>query len=394
MTHQKNYTILYTAIQTAFWMGFAVAVSFANLYLKTIGYSNTQLGIIMACGNIIAFVLSNTLGMLIDKFKKITVEKTISVLLILEGIALLLNFMTGKKCTAMSIVYPVYMGIYVSMASLNIKLGIDFNHIGKNVNYAIARAGGSLGFVFVSLILGLVAEKCGVRYIPIAGLILVFIKQLLNLIAIRELKNSGEEIPCPKSIGEESASSISLFIREHRIFFLMLIGIAFIFAGHNISANFLINVVKNLGGDSTDMGGINAWMAFVEILPMIFYRKIKENRKVAKLLLFAYLIWVSKAIAIALAPSLIWLYVAYTLQMFCFAIYTPAIVDYVSEVIPYKDSAKGQSMTMGMTTLGSLVASIVGGRLYDLYSVNTVLWIAALFTAVGSILCVVSIKKN
>ena len=50
---------------------------------------------------------------------------------------------------------------------------------------------------------------------------------------------------------------------------MMLLGVAVLFFTHNLITNFMINIVRNVGGDSSDMGSINGVMALLEIPVML-----------------------------------------------------------------------------------------------------------------------------
>ena len=55
---QKNaLTGQYSAVQGTFWMGYCVCISFAAVYLQGLGYTNAQLGVVMAVGNLLGAVL-------------------------------------------------------------------------------------------------------------------------------------------------------------------------------------------------------------------------------------------------------------------------------------------------------------------------------------------------
>ena len=77
-----------------------------------------------------------------------------------------------------------------------------------------------------------------------------------------------------------------------------------------------------------------------------------------------------KAAAFVLAPNMLGLYGACALQSLSFALLIPASVRYVNLYIAPADCAKGQALIAGMTSLGSIFASFVGGMLYDMTSVK------------------------
>lgn len=81
------------------------------------------------------------------------------------------------------------------------------------------------------------------------------------------------------------------------------------------------------------------------------------------------------------------LYAAHLLQAFSFAVITPACVRYVNLYIDSRDSAKGQSISYGMTTLGSIFASSLGGLMFDKLSVGATLLVGAAVSALGAAVC-------
>ncbi|MCB0123087.1 MAG: hypothetical protein KDE58_12620, partial [Caldilineaceae bacterium] len=67
------------------------------------------------------------------------------------------------------------------------------------------------------------------------------------------------------------------------------------------------------------------------------------------------LLFVLKALLTLLAPTIGWFYVAQCLQFFAFAMFTPAAVFYVNEVIPGVDKVNGQAgMAMALGISGMI----------------------------------------
>ena len=78
------------------------------------------------------------------------------------------------------------------------------------------------------------------------------------------------------------------------------------------------------------------------------------------------------------------LFAALLLQAPSFALYAAVIVDYTDEVVSFADAAKAQSLVYSTTTLGSVLASIVSGRLFDVMGVRKTMLIACAVCAVGT----------
>ena len=74
----------------------------------------------------------------------------------------------------------------------------------------------------------------------------------LALISLRGRRRVREEAR-PAAGAGAAGSGIWQFIRENKRFSLFLLGAALLFATHSLLNNFVIVVVRNVGGDSGDM---------------------------------------------------------------------------------------------------------------------------------------------
>ena len=209
------------------------------------------------------------------------------------------------------------------------------------------------------------------------------------LLAIQlRLRRGGNSDALPEN-GAKSEDSRSLiaFLRYNPRFCGLLLGVALLFFGHNTVSNFMINVVRSVGGNETSMGLLNAFMASTEIPIMFLYDRLTRRVKCPATLRFAGIMFAVKAAAFVLAPNMLGLYGACALQSLSFALLIPASVRYVNLYIAPADCAKGQALIAGMTSLGSIFASFVGGMLYDMTSVKITLLVGFAAAAAGAVLC-------
>ena len=101
-----------------------------------------------------------------------------------------------------------------------------------------------------------------------------------------------------------------------------------------------------------------------------------------------------KILAYAAAPSIPLFFAARILQAPSYALYTVLIVSYAEERVPAKDSAKAQSLAYSMTTVGSVLASLLGGRLFDLHGVHTTMWAAVAVAAAGTAVAIAGVRSR
>ena len=92
--------------------------------------------------------------------------------------------------------------------------------------------------------------------------------------------------------------------------------------------------------------------------------------------------------------SVLWqLGASFILQAPSYALYMTAVVYYVKESISFRDSAKAQSLAFTSTTFGGMLASVVGGQLYDHLSVISTLWVAFAIGMAGAIIVFLGTRK-
>lgn len=389
MIRNKNLTPAYAFVQAAFWMDLCVALSFCSVYLKGLGYSNSAAGLVIAVGNLLGALLGPGISSLIDSHERITAAKALPPVLAMRMLMLIVLMADPSGGSLTLIAFTVYIAFSMSVNSLDLKLYVDASFSGIRVDYGIARSAGSFAYVIISLMLGVLVSSSSVRSIPCAAAAVGILQIFAHVLFIR--KTGGAKGQCGTKA--ETGVSLAVFAVSNRRFCLLLAGTVLLFFSHNIVCNFLINITDKVGGDTGSMGILNGFMAAVEIPVMLSFTKLFGGRDKGKILRFAFAVFTFKAAAIALAGSFFGLMSAFLLQAPSFALYTAAIVPYIEDRIPYRDSAKAQSLAFTMTTLSSVLAGTVGGMLYDNAGVSATLWTAAAVCAVGSVISVSGVQK-
>ncbi|MBQ7713904.1 MAG: MFS transporter [Oscillospiraceae bacterium] len=382
-------TAAYSAVQASFWMSFCVEVGFAAVYLRALGYSNAALGAVLAVGNLLGALLGTALSALIDRHERLAAARLTPFVLAAQAASLLLLALTPSG-GAVSVLYALYLAFALPVNALNLKLYSDAVYAGAAVDYGFARGMGSLAYVLVSVLLGAWVERASVRVIPLAGLALCALQCAAFLLFLRRAPAAGGGRTAERARG----ATMAAFLRGNPRFCVLLFGTALLFFAHNVVCNFLINVTRNVGGDTAAMGALNGFMAAMEIPVMLLYSRLFGSRRPAPLLRAAFACFTLKSAAIAAAPNLPLLAAAFLLQAPSFALYTAAIVPYVGEITAHEDSAKAQSLAYAMTTIGAVLASVFGGRLYDAVSAAATLWIACAICAAGSAIALLGVQTK
>ena len=371
-------TLHYTLITGGFWMAFCVVTAYAAVYLQGIGCNNQELGLILAMGNVGGAVLSPALGALIDRNRKVRHAAVINVLLVLLRVYARHDLLTAA-C------YVLYMTAMMPVNAVNLDLCVRLERAKAPLDFGFARSMGSFSFVILSTLLGVLVAKWGFLTLPFAGLGVVALQFIGNRLIDRDLREAEAAVPGSETAVQVQSSGLIMFVKENRMFCLMLFGTIILFIPHNMDGNFLINEVRNLGGDTAIMGLVASFTAITEVPIMMFSSKLSKKWETVQYIRLALVFFTLKILAYALAPSIPWFFAARILQAPSYALYTVLIVRYADSVVDRKDSAKAQSLAFSMTTIGSVLASLIGGAMFDSVGVRTTMLTAAAISAVGTV---------
>ena len=390
----SSVTFHYMIITGGFWMAFCVVTAYAAVYLKGVGCSNTELGLILALGNVGGALLSPVLGAMIDRNRNLRHASVINVLLSVQVVLLVLLRLHPAHDLLNAFCYVLYMTAMMPVNAVNLDLCVRLERAKAPLNFGLARSMGSFSFVILSTLLGIVTAQWGHLSLPFAGLAVVALQFFGNRIIDRDLRNAEAAMPEEEVIITEKSSSLSVFIRENKMFCLMLFGTIIIFIAHNLDGNFLINEVEALGGNTAIMGYVAAFTAIVEVPVMMFASKLPKKWSTVQYIRLSFVFFVLKILAYALAPTIPLFFAARVLQAPSYALYTVLIVGYADRTVARKDSAKAQSLAYSMTTIGSVLASLIGGPMFDAVGVRPTMLTGAAIAAAGTIIALAGTMKK
>lgn len=388
---KKNFsavTFHYMIITGGFWMAFCVVTAYAAVFLHGAGYDDQELGIILALGNVGGAVLGPLLGSWIDRNHSIRHSTVITVLLGVQLLLLVALRLNPQKNLLCAVCYVLYITFMMPVNALNLDLCVRLEHAKAPLNFGLARSMGSFAFVILSTLLGILTEQLGFRMLPLAGIAVILLQLIGNRLVDLDLREAEKNLPEGETLLQEKSSSLTSFIRENKAFCLMLFGTIIIFTAHNTDGNFLINLVENVGGGPAIMGYLAAFTAIVEVPVMMFSSKLPKKWSRVQYIRLAFVFFVLKILAYALAPNIPLLFASRILQAPSYALYTVLIVGYADEVVARKDSAKAQSLAFSMTTIGSVLASLIGGSMFKTAGVRPTMLTATVIAAVGAAIAI------
>ena len=383
-------TFQYCILQGAYWASFCIIYSFATVFLLDRGFSNSQIGVIIAAGNILGVVLQPVFASIVDWSKTITLHKLTGILAATMALLVLFLYVLPNLFFAVVLLFLMTDTLLQVIQPLINSVSVYYVNKGINVDFGAARGIGSLSYAAASYLLGGLVERYGCSVILVAGFLMVAIisATVFSMPIIREV---AEEV-CAKSLQDTPSHTISqeskekesiiFFIGRYKYFMLTLAGITLIFSFHNMNNSYMIQIITNVGGTSADLGRLLAIAAITEIPVMFLFSRIVKHVKSSALLVVSSIFFILKAFGYFAAGNIALMTIAAVMQMGSFAIYIPASVYYVNEVMEERDKFKGQALMTGTNTLGGVIGSLLGGFLIDQAGVS-VMNLAGLVMAVS-----------
>ena len=403
----KLLNIKYGCIHGTYWMYYGVAGSFASAFLLARGYSNAEIGIILAVGNILAVFLQPLIADLADRSKKLSLigvtQLSAVLLMVLTG----LLFVMKQKSAALWVVYMFIMAWMTTLQPLFNSLAFKLEETGVHINFGACRSVGSLAYAVLCAFLGTLVEAKGVGVLPLSGEIVLLMllasiwvtkTQFDRMVGEKTGKQAvsvlGECGHVPAADAEEAEEiNLALFVKRNKLFVVLNLAVIGVFFSNSILNNFMLQVVEGVGGTSEDMGRIFSVMAFLEIPALFFFDKIKERFSCQFILKFAAICFTLKVLLIYLAESVTMIYVAHLLQTLSFGLFLPAMVSFIGEVMAKGEAVKGQALYTVMTTASSMLASVLGGIMLDVSGPGFMLLVSTIVTGLGALVLVLIVDR-
>ncbi len=377
----------------AFYFGtFCSIIGYASVFLLHRGFTNSQIGIILAIGNLLAVIVQPWLASWADSHPEVPLARNMTIMSAIMVAAILLVVFMPMNVLVLSALLVLSITILMILMALMNSLAFVYEPQGYKVNYGIGRGLGSGFYALASLMVGQLADRISPEIIPVMGLVFAILMTIC-IICYRIPKNEMAQKEETASKNTGSQMSFVQFTRTYRVYTVFLVGIMLVYLGHMFINDFMIQILTPLGGTSSSMGTAVSFAAILEVPIMFAFTKILKKFKCSTILKFSMAMFFAKHLITYLAVNMTMIYIAQGLQMFAYALMCPACVYYVNEVVDSKDLIKGQSISNMATTTAGILASMLGGIMLDSVGVHTALLICAVLTAIGVAIVFMTVNK-
>lgn len=383
MDSRKSLNIKYMASQIFYFGAFAAMMGYASVYLLYKGFSNSTIGIILSLCSILAVFMQPALASFADNHKNIEIRKIINTIV---AIAIILSVALLVIPTNQTLIFILIVAIFsleTTIMPLINTLAFIFEKYGIQINFGIARG------------LGYIVEWFSPDLLPICYVVfnalLFIVVHLFVLPKNAQIVNADEESETEAEVQENV--SLLKFASKYKKFIVFLLGFVLVYFAHTIINNFFIQIVTNVGGNSSDMGNAVFLAAMLELPTMAYFTKLSQKVNCGTLIKASIVLFLAKHAITYLATNMVMIYIAQVLQMGAYALFIPASVYYVNCKVDNKDIVKGQSFVTTSMTMSGVFANIIGGILLDAVGVSEVLLIGVILSLIGAVIVLFTVEK-
>ncbi|MDE8734775.1 MFS transporter [Eubacteriales bacterium DFI.9.88] len=390
----------YACIHGTYWMFYGVASSFASVFLLARGYSSSQIGVTLAAANILAVVLQPMVADLADRIKRLSligITEILTIMMMAVTVGLFIfDGRTAALCTTFVLLIAWHTVLHPLLNSLTFKL----EECGVAINFGVARSMGSLAYSALVAVLGTLVEERGILVLPITGEIILAML-LISLIFTKKSYDQAKRInekkvpaAAEKPNGKDEESiNLWQFIKNNKPFFLVNLGVIGLYFSNSILNNYMMQIVASVGGSSQDMGWILSLMAFLEIPTMICFNFLRKKFSCQLLIKTAAVGFTAKIGICYLAGSVAMIFVAQFFQLVSFALFLPAMVHFIDEVMRKGEAVKGQALFTTMITITTVFSSLIGGMIIDASGAKMLTMVSTLATAAGAVIIIAAVDR-
>ena len=398
MKNKKFWTLRYTLINVLYFVAFCTVHAYAGVYLLDKGFTNTQVGLTLALANILSVFGQPLVAGIVDKGGVLTnrIVVMLSSLFLLIG-AVLLMFVNSQKLPIF-IVFLMMYTIQFIYQPIMIAMNFEYSKAGCKINFGLARGMGSAGFAVTSFFLGKAVAEYGtsvILYVTIAAMALMVIvvfffkKPKTEAVETSVVKESISSDTASDS--EEAANNFITFVKRYPFFVVFLLGSACCFFAHNMINDFLIQIIRNLGGNEAQLGYATFLQAILELPVMALIGFVLKKINERHILVFSAVSFFVKTAILMFATSLFGMYVSQSFQMFAYAVFIPTAAYFADHMMKEKDKVKGQAYINSAITLGGVFSNLASGKLLDSFGVKTMLGVGLAVCFAGVAIVIIAV---
>jgi PPP family 3-phenylpropionic acid transporter len=335
-----------------YFAGFAIYLPFIYIYLRSIGLSGLEIGILTSISPLVGMLSAPLWGILNDRFGRTRLLLGVAVIgsiLSVWGIATANNFVILSVMTA---IFSLFFSTLTPMLDSNTLLLLG----DQRERYGSVRLWGSAGYVLLTLAGGILLERFGLDFLfPLFTICMLVLLISLVWYPVRQV---------------ELGSSPRLFenlwkmLRQPR-WLVFVIGTMLVWVSATGLNTFLGVYLKELNASESLIGLTMAIAGAAEIPSMYLGARLLKRFSPRKLIAAGMCAYILRMFCYGIMPSPEWAPLISVLNGASFGFFWIGSVAYVNELAPDEIKSTSQGLLLAILNLSSLASATFIGWLYD-----------------------------
>ena len=382
----KRLQLKYNLVQILYWISACALQGYVAIYLQYKGLTNIQIGIVTSISSILTIFISPYISSLLHKIKKLTINILLYWLFLISLLIFLAITYLPLSGYIIMFAYIIIYCLSISIIPLLSSLAMNYLQAGQEINFGLARGMGSVSYALSAI---LISQSINL-FSPNVLAIIYLIASISLIMIIHQLPDNKIIIN-----EKEEHKSLLFMIKKYKSLFYLLLGFAFCFAGAIALATYLINIIKNLGGNTNTYGIAIFIMSISELPVMALTKRLINNVNIMKLFIFAGICYLLRNSLIALAPHILIVYTGMLFQSMSYGMLTSLLTYYVANICKPEEEIMGQTLISIMTCgVGATIGNLFGGILQDTFGIEAMLLFVVISTMIGTTIMVFVSYKN
>lgn len=364
-----NINTRYRIIQGCYWMMFSAGHGYLSYYLSGQGFSPGTIGLVIACAGTASALLQPQLGRIADRDPEIGWKQLLVVLALSCEAAILAVILSSSR-----IISAVFYGIEITLINsmmpfISSAYFYYEKQPGVKIDFGTARSIGSLSYALLSLLVGQLTLKGGEKPVPVIAAAVMAVLALTSF----SMPYDPSKDKTAVNTGIKAKDGILAFLGKHKAFSVMVLATLLMFSFHNMISYYLIQILREVGGDGADLGRAMFIGAVAEIPVMFYFSRIIKKIPPQALLLTAATAYLLRGILMYFASSVLDITLSMLLQFCSYALLVSSMVYYADRSVAPEDKVRGQAFMTLSSSAGSVIGCLVGGRLCTALGVKAML---------------------
>lgn len=388
----KYLNLKYALVNIGYMLLISGSLGFAYNYLSQSGFDDGTAGTTMSLVSLFGALLGPVAADVVDRSSKVTQKMFITAsMFVCAAFSAILLLIPSGSFLILPVVVISFMCSTIGMPLLN-GMAFIYKRFGGVIDYGLCRGLGSAAFALGSFFIGKIWAGIGRNTLPIW----VMVAALLTLLAVQLMPNPPRGDADDELSQKGESISILQFFGRYKNVAVVALSLVLMFFCNFIILNYMAKVIGAF--ETSDVEGVQGMafliQAMVEVPAMLGFSRLMRRFEIRTILVAASVLYSTKHIVVLMCNSVPVLYAAMVLQMVSYAPLIPATVYFSDESVAEADQNKGQAVFATASTVGSLLASFVGGWLFLFFDVRLVLTVGVVSSVLGTILMAVGVRLD